>query len=866
MSKEKNPPMGPRMSSSVRIRRHHGSRLTNFLERHFGDGKEEEIPPDSAQSNNTSGTAEPLRRPRLGTLEGEGRRASGRSISAVERLAAEDRASFRTTSSGGPSTKSSAKTTGGRATDGHKSELTRVSEDVSPTGGRGDSTAHYFDPIEEDEAESGHDHFTTSIEGSGSNQRPQSFSTPKKPAPVISNAAGKSNALTDSNDSSQQSGETHFLTPRSDRSSTPEGEAASGSPSNSRLRRNQAQVSIPTPVREEERVELDEQYDDQHHTDDVADYLDVIDPEVGALGYLNNIGNSIFLPNIPALYDRRPTHHLPSSRRRGYSLSSVLSQRRTSVASSRSRRSQDSSGAMEEGVIGSTETTDASKVPATSAARPTMLRRVTSAVGWKKKDEDEEFVKHIKDWRDMDEEERDELDDHVNMLLTKKSKFKRGAKGFYAFTKTPMGFVMTLYGFLVTFWGTAIVLFIFGWIHVGHRKRYWIEICDQILCALFACVGLGFAPFRAVDTYHMIHIAHYNRLTQRRRKELGLKELTDPNDLPRPEADGSNQVSKVVIRAEDRGASFARGTTFSNSTSFTDSRGSLLTPVSTDSTQSQTDSQNKKKHKKHLIHHKKILALPDEVHRIVDTAQADKEEEDPIGLTGDLSKGRNGRPAPMKRNESIQSEIVKEREDVVVLTEGEQAVLEHHQRKFHASHHYFRYHETSTHRAFPLDLMIVITCLLDCHSILQGALGGCTWGIKYTHRPTALTATIITCSLSCNAVAGLIIWIGGRRTKKKEEVERRLRIALEQEALAKIERRRARGELPERERPRRTPAEEEKAYAEEKVAAHHDRDRIIKDLGHLEGKPTSTFPTKNDDQKRSNNIEMSAIRKTLSEK
>lgn len=68
--------------------------------------------------------------------------------------------------------------------------------------------------------------------------------------------------------------------------------------------------------------------------------------------------------------------------------------------------------------------------------------------------------------------------------------------------------------------------------------------------------------------------------------------------------------------------------------------------------------------------------------------------------------------------------------------------------------------------------------------MLQAALGGVTWGIKYTHRPTVLTATIISCSLSCNAVAGIIIWLGGRRTKKKEEVERRLRIALEQEAYA----------------------------------------------------------------------------------
>lgn len=69
-----------------------------------------------------------------------------------------------------------------------------------------------------------------------------------------------------------------------------------------------------------------------------------------------------------------------------------------------------------------------------------------------------------------------------------------------------------------------------------------------------------------------------------------------------------------------------------------------------------------------------------------------------------------------------------------------------------------------------------------------------TWGIYYKNRPTSVTATIITFSLSCNIIAGILIWWGGERTKKREEVERLLRIALEEEALAKIERRRRRAE------------------------------------------------------------------------
>ncbi len=49
--------------------------------------------------------------------------------------------------------------------------------------------------------------------------------------------------------------------------------------------------------------------------------------------------------------------------------------------------------------------------------------------------------------------------------------------------------------------------------------------------------------------------------------------------------------------------------------------------------------------------------------------------------------------------------------------------------------------------------MMAVVILLDCHSCLQASLGGTTWGIYYKRRPTSVTATIITFSLSCNAVA-----------------------------------------------------------------------------------------------------------------
>ncbi|UZJ52041.1 hypothetical protein CBS101457_001361 [Exobasidium rhododendri] len=862
MTSESNRPK-QRMPSAVRVRRHESSRLFNFLERHAPRKSQDHGRPVDVEERKEQETVPAIgatpalaKRPGLGPV----RRSSG----AIEQLVMSDRRAATSAASSNEKPASSQQRMGGsRATDGALSGLSMVSEDVTPTGQPVDASADYPATIREDEEEAEEDH---SIDRSTKGMLEKDY-FPAKGAPAIDPLAdadrssrlrsGSNRSLsfvpsgntvpskqvvdgtsssTLSNDPNQATSTSSSLYPPKEGASP----SKSGLSRSERLRKKISSVSIPTPVQEEPHDEHLEDYDDVNHTDDVADYLDVIDPEVGALGYLSNIGNSIFLPHIPALYDRRPSHSLPTNRKRGASVSSVRpGSRRDSVISSRSRHSQGTDGALEEG-----------RAPALSSgvglgAKPTripsrsVMTRMSSAVGWGKKDEDEEeFTKHIKNWRDMDEEERDELDEHVKMLLTKKSKFRRGAKGFWAFVKTPMGFIMTLYGVLVTFWGTAIVLFIFGWIHVGHRKRYWIEICDQILCALFSAVGLGFAPFRAVDTYRMIHIAHYHHLTWKRRKVLGLHELNDPNDLPRPEEDGSNQVQ----RADEVGDDMRMEELSAPTRTGTDSKHMLLHDHS-------------KKHKESIGHkfNKKVI-LPSQAQERAEAAAAAaaakeaREAEELKHLNGDKSDGEKKREiplAPLKRNESIQSELIKDTEDVVVLTKGEQATLEHHQRKFHASHTFYRFHETATHRAFPLDLMIVITCLLDCHSILQGALGGTTWGIKYTHRPTALTATIISCSLSCNAVAGLIIWLGGRATKKKEEVERRLKIALEQEAFAKIERRRARGELPDRgaahgksrssdeEDEDRAEAATEEERSEESLeveAAHKKRNELAADL------------------------------------
>ena len=185
-------------------------------------------------------------------------------------------------------------------------------------------------------------------------------------------------------------------------------------------------------------------------------------------------------------------------------------------------------------------------------------------------------------------------------------------------------------------------------------------------------MGDGLAPFRAVDTYHMIYIAHYHHLTWRLRRERNLPKLENENDLP--------------------------------------------------------------------------AANPKEV---------------------DLEAAEKGKFS--------------------VLNSNQQRKLIHHQTKFARSHTFYKPHETTTHYAFPLRLLVAVVCLLDCHSLFQIALGTCTWSISYHTRPGALTAVILCCSICCNIAAGIVITIGDRMSRKKEVVERMLRQALTEEAMSKME-------------------------------------------------------------------------------
>merc|ERR1711939_229169 len=132
------------------------------------------------------------------------------------------------------------------------------------------------------------------------------------------------------------------------------------------------------------------------------------------------------------------------------------------------------------------------------------------------------------------EEEKLELNDHVrHMLHSRRSKFKRGMKGFKQYVSKPLGFFVTFYAVSITAFGLAWVLFLIGWINVGgSRQDYLVNIIDNVLVALFAVMGDGLAPFRCIDTYHMCFIAHYHHLTWRLRREKSLPELANNSDLP----------------------------------------------------------------------------------------------------------------------------------------------------------------------------------------------------------------------------------------------------------------------------------------------------------------------------------------------
>ena len=274
-----------------------------------------------------------------------------------------------------------------------------------------------------------------------------------------------------------------------------------------------------------------------------------------------------------------------------------------------------------------------------------------------------------------------------------------------------------------------VMLISSGWLSTGDGKRqeYVTHIVDSVLVGLFAVVGDGMIPFRIVDTYHMIFIAHYYRLTWRLRREKSLAPLTNENDLPA-------RLPKGVEGGDN----------------------------------------------------------------VNNTAANGNADEDP-----DLEDGASFR----------------ERTELSILTPTQQRKLEHHQAKFASSHSFYKPHETSTHHAFPLRMLIAAVCLLDAHSCLQIMLGSFTWGWSYHTRPRWITTVILSTSITVNITAGVVISIGDRMTRKKEVIERMYRQALTEEGIKKVRKK----QRKERERKRREAIESVKfgSQGDEGSSRHH---------------------------------------------
>lgn len=370
---------------------------------------------------------------------------------------------------------------------------------------------------------------------------------------------------------------------------------------------------------------------------------------------MNNVQNSLFIPNFGRFYDRRPTYEL--------SQAEFTSDEELAVGQEPTAEDFAAAEALQ----------DSSKhLQLPESARLTRVNTISSVLSGVSEGHNYAVLPHGASLTGWTPEEKALLNDRVRHLLhSRRAKFRRSMRGFGQYVRKPVGFLITLYAFLLTFWGAAWVLFLIGWIGVGGRQAYFIEICDQILTALFCVVGIGMAPWRAIDTYHMAYVAKYAHKTWRVRRERGLPALRDHNELPA--RSGSHPWEK-------------------------------------------------------------------------DQDQVDEVEEP-------------------------------------VLTSEQQEKLEYHQGKLAKSHTFYKPHETTTHHAFSVRLLIAIVVLLDCHSLFQMALGGTTWGIYYKVRPKALTAVILTCSISCNISAGVTISVGDKRSRKKVIVEQMFRQGLTEEAL-----------------------------------------------------------------------------------
>ncbi|SCV73889.1 BQ2448_6319 [Microbotryum intermedium] len=404
--------------------------------------------------------------------------------------------------------------------------------------------------------------------------------------------------------------------------------------------------------------------EEDHHAQEV-DLLDVLDPSVSTTATLTNIQGA-FWPNI---FARKPVVEIEP-------LSPIVETR-------------------------SNEPTSKPNAESSSTIEEHPLAKSTTITTTPEGDDDE------------DEDEVDLLDEHLKKLLKKqkrKETFRLQMQGIKAFLKTPLGVFFFIYGINVVVWGAGLVLLLM--IPMGsYAKKLWVEVCSQVLTALFCVTSLFPLPWRLMDAYSICIIWHYAVVTRKRRAKLGLPPLKDPNDLPDP-AEAEYWI----------GAGGEKMT------------GPRVAPT--------------------VIPPRKSK-LPWKKHK--DTAQ-DAHATNPA----------TGESVPL---EVIESHIGSDAMDeVVVLSDREEAKLRHAQAKFARSQNYYRPHTTPTHHAFPIKQAVWISLFMIGNSAFQAILCGVMWGLNRYDRPAWTTGCLIPLSFGCGIAGAILIWQCSERTKRKAEV------------------------------------------------------------------------------------------------
>ena len=172
---------------------------------------------------------------------------------------------------------------------------------------------------------------------------------------------------------------------------------------------------------EKRRVQqLDESRDE--YEDGLVDYLDVVDPEIATLSTLTNVQNSLFIPNLGGLLNRRPTYTFTRDQ-------SAISERDTDTSAEQ------------------TETED-------DGERPCLGRSITITSQLPEAEDHYAVLPHgikLKGWSSA---EKRELNDHVrHMLHSRRAAFKRSMKGFgqYVRRRTYFLHLFFLFSFVVCF-------------------------------------------------------------------------------------------------------------------------------------------------------------------------------------------------------------------------------------------------------------------------------------------------------------------------------------------------------------------------------------------------------------------------------